>query len=408
MDSSDEEESIVLRQQREFQPLYTRAVLLKDERSHRRYINRDRAGSHNRIWNDYFRNDCKYPLEYFRRRFRMRRELFMRILSDVEAHDVYFTQRNDALSRQGLSGLQKMTATIRLLSYDYSTDCCDEYLQIRETTIIENMKHFCDIVIASYKSQYMRAPNTEDVARLLQEGNAIGFLGMLESLDCMHWEWKNYPTAWHDTHRGHHNKPTLILEAVASKDLWIWHAFFGVTIGSHNDLNILEHSPLFDNIIYGRHTLVNYKVNGHQYTMGYFLSDGIYPKWATLIQSISHSTSGKERLFAMKYEATRKDMEHAFGVLQSRWTITHGPVKFWKKNDLCKIMKMCIILHNMIIEDERQTNLEPWVPLQEENIELPTYARDPALLRAHIASRLDRIRNKGINNTLRSDLFEHV
>jgi hypothetical protein len=27
---------------------------------------------------------------------------------------------------------------------------------------------------------------------------------------------------------GHHHTPTIILEAVASKDLWIWHAFFWV------------------------------------------------------------------------------------------------------------------------------------------------------------------------------------
>ncbi|KAL5773096.1 hypothetical protein ACOSQ2_013020 [Xanthoceras sorbifolium] len=279
-----------------------------------------------------------------------------------------------------------MTVVIRLLSYSYLVYCCNEYLQIGETTVIESMKHFCNVVIALYESQYMWAPNTEDVARLLQEGDAKGFPRML---DC------------------HHNKPTLMLGAVASKDLWIWHTFFDMA-GSHNDLNVLEHSLLFDNIIYGRHTPINYEVNGHQYTMGYFLTDGIYSRWATLIQSISHPTSGKERLFAMKHEATRKDVEHAFGVLQSKWTITHGPVRFWKKNDLCKIMKMCIILHNIIIEDERQTNLEPWVPLQEENIELHAYARDPALLGVHIASHLGRIRNRGINNTLRSDLLEHV
>ncbi|KAL5802912.1 hypothetical protein ACOSQ4_031217 [Xanthoceras sorbifolium] len=300
-----------------------------------------------------------------------------------------------------------MTAAIRLLSYGYSIDCCDEYLQIGETTVVESMKHFCDVVIALYESQYMRAPNTEDVAQLLEEGDARGFPRMLGSLDCMHWEWKNCPTAWHGTHRGHHNKPTLILEAVASKDLWIWHAFFGIA-GSYNDLNVIKHSLLFDNIIYGRHTSVNYEVNGHQYTMGYFLTDGIYPRWATFIQSISHPTIGKERSFAMKHEATRKDVERAFGVLQSRWVITHGPVRFWKKNDICKIMKTCIILHNIIIEDERQTNLKPWVPLQEENIELLTYARDPALLGVHIASRLGRIRYRGINNTLRSDLLQHV
>ncbi|KAL5769809.1 hypothetical protein ACOSP7_013963 [Xanthoceras sorbifolium] len=337
MDSSDEEELIVLHQRREFQPLYTRAVLMRDERGHRRYINRDRAGSHDRIWNDYFIDNCKYPSEYFRRRFRMRCKLFMRILSDVETHDVYFTQ-----------------PAIRLLSYGYSADCCDEYLQIGETMVVESMKHFCDIVIVLYESQYMRAQNTEGVARLLHEGDARGFPRMLGSLDCMHWEWKNCPTVWYGIHR------------------------------------------------------VNYEVNGHQYTMGYFLTDGIYPRWVILIQSISHSISGKERLFAMKHEATRKDVERAFGVLQSRWAITHGPARFWKKNDFCKIMKTCIILHNIIIKDERQTNLEPWVPLQEENVELPSYARDPALLGAHIASRMGRIRNRGINNTLRSDLLEHV
>ena len=41
MDSSDEEESIVLSQRRGFQLLYTRAVLMRDQRDCRRYINQD-------------------------------------------------------------------------------------------------------------------------------------------------------------------------------------------------------------------------------------------------------------------------------------------------------------------------------------------------------------------------------
>jgi hypothetical protein len=39
------------------------------------------------------------------------------------------------------------------------------------------------------------------------------------------------------TGRGKH--PTMILEAVASYDLWIWHAYFGLP-GSCNDINVLE------------------------------------------------------------------------------------------------------------------------------------------------------------------------
>ncbi|KAK3182868.1 hypothetical protein Dsin_030154 [Dipteronia sinensis] len=150
MDTSDEEESIVLRQRREFQPLYTRALLIRDQRDGRWHINRDRAGSHDRIWNDYIIDECKYPSKYFRRRFRMRCELFWRILSNVEAHDVYFMQRNDAAGRPRLSELQKSIAAIRLLSHSYKADCCDEYLLLGETTDVESKKHFCDIVIALY------------------------------------------------------------------------------------------------------------------------------------------------------------------------------------------------------------------------------------------------------------------
>ncbi|KAK3205826.1 hypothetical protein Dsin_019872 [Dipteronia sinensis] len=100
---------------------------------------------------------------------------------------------------------------------------------------------------------------------------------------------------------------------------------------SHNDLNVLKHSPLFDNIIHDRHTLVNYEVNRHQYTIEYFLIDGINPRWATLIQSISHPTSGKEILCAMKHVGTRKVVEHAFGVLQSRWAIFTILLDFGRK-----------------------------------------------------------------------------
>jgi hypothetical protein len=57
----------------------------------------------------------------------------------------------------------------------------------------------------------------------------------------MHWKWKNCPTSWQGMYSGHYHEPTIILEAVTSYDLWIWHAFFGLP-GSHNDINVLERS----------------------------------------------------------------------------------------------------------------------------------------------------------------------
>jgi hypothetical protein len=52
----------------------------------------------------------------------------------------------------------------------------------------------------------------------------------------------------------------MILEAVASHDLHIWHAFFGVA-GSNNDINVLNQSPLFLEAIKGEAPRVQFTVN---------------------------------------------------------------------------------------------------------------------------------------------------
>ena len=68
---------------------------------------------------------------------------------------------------------------------------------------------------------------------------------------------------------GHIHEPTIILEVVASYDVWIWHAFFGLP-GSHNDINVLEHSSVFKELAEGRAPKVNYSINGNDYSMGVY------------------------------------------------------------------------------------------------------------------------------------------
>ncbi|XP_057541268.1 uncharacterized protein LOC130818989 [Amaranthus tricolor] len=124
------------------------------------------------------------------------------------------------------------------------------------------------------------------VVTLLAFSEEQGLPGMIGSVDCMHWEWKNCPAAWKGQYHGRAGVTTLILEAVADHDLWIWHAFFGMP-GSYNDLNVLHRSPLLVDLFEGRAPPVNLTVDGNQYGMAYYLTDGIYPKWATFIQSIT-------------------------------------------------------------------------------------------------------------------------
>jgi hypothetical protein len=121
----------------------------------------------------------------------------------------------------------------------------------------------------------------------------------------------------HGQYRGHHKKPTIILEAVASSDLWIWHALFGLS-GSLNDINVLYRSLVFDALASGNALQMLYTINGTEYNMCYYLANGIYPEWATLITDISRPQTRQQKLFTRKHHEYRKYVEPAFGVLQAK------------------------------------------------------------------------------------------
>ncbi|XP_074378312.1 uncharacterized protein LOC141719843 [Apium graveolens] len=184
----------------------------------------------------------------FRRRYRMRRLLFLRIEGVVTAHDIYFIQKTDTVGVCGLSSLRKIIVALRMLAYGTTTDSVDEYIRIGESTAIESLKRFVKAIVEVFGPEYLRRPNREDTSRLLAFAEQRGF-------------------------PGHVHEPTIILEAIASYDLWIWHSFFGLP-RSLNDINVLECCNLD---------------------------------------------------FAAAQEAARKDVERVFGVLQSRFAIIRGP-----------------------------------------------------------------------------------
>ena len=174
----------------------------------------------------------------------MRYSVFNRILYSVCEYDNYFVQKYDACGRLGLSSHQKIMGAIRLLANGGSHDVWSEQYAMSETTLLETVIRFTEAIVAVFGPEYGRNPTTGDVTRLLEQNASRGFPGMLGSIDCMHWRWKNCPTAWHAQYSGRKEHPTIILEAVASYDLWIWKSFFGVP-GSCNDINVLHRSNVF-------------------------------------------------------------------------------------------------------------------------------------------------------------------
>lgn len=102
-----------------------------------------------------------------------------------------------------------------MLAYGIPADSTHEYIKIGAYTCIESLKRFCHAVVEILGSEYLRAPNANDVSVLLHVGKQRGFPGMLDSLDCMHWKRKNCPTTWAGQYSGCSGHPTIILEAVA-------------------------------------------------------------------------------------------------------------------------------------------------------------------------------------------------
>ncbi|XP_071713023.1 uncharacterized protein [Rutidosis leptorrhynchoides] len=222
----------------------------------------------------------------------MQPQLFERIISGIRdctinplpAHFAYFRHSYDAIGRQSFNIYQKCTSALRQLAYGTAGDMWDQYLHMSEQTSLNCLDNFCLCVTDLYQDEYLRKPTARDIQRIYETHETRhGFRGMLGSIDCMHWEWKNCPVAWQ---------------------------------GSNNDINVLNRSPLFDSIKNGSAPPSPFTVNGHDYIHGYYLADGIYPDWATLIKAYLSLTDEPSARFTRYQETARKDVERTFGVLQ--------------------------------------------------------------------------------------------
>ena len=113
----------------------------------------------------------------------------------------------------------------------------------------------------------------------------------------------------------------------------------------------------------------------------------------------------KNKYFAKAQEAARKDVERAFRVLQSRFAIVRGAARLWDTETLGNIMKACVIMHNVIVEDEGVVDPTERFDYGGQNVE-PCHESNRTLdefIEAH-----KRIKDKEIHHQLKADLIEHL
>ncbi|XP_026397024.1 uncharacterized protein LOC113291744 [Papaver somniferum] len=158
----------------------------------------------------------------------------------------------------------------------------------------------------------------------------------------------------------------------------------------------MNRSYVFRSLVTGKAPPVDFVVNRHSYDMSYYLGDGIYPEIATIIMSIKHPEGKKKIKFSGMQEGAQKDVEQGFGVLQQQFGIIKQPTRMWDPDVLAYIMKTHIILHNMIVQDERLPGEWPHVYEHRRNPSPVTISREnsEALSPIRAAQRVREMRNK--------------
>ncbi|VVA17179.1 PREDICTED: nuclease HARBI1 [Prunus dulcis] len=124
---------------------------------------RGRAFRHQKLMMDYFVQNHVYAPEDFRRRFQMRRHVFLGLVNGISNVNPYFRHTTDATGSLSFSPHQKLTSALQVLAYASSTNQIDESMRMSESTSIENLGEFCRTIVHTYRDEYLRQPPHEDL-----------------------------------------------------------------------------------------------------------------------------------------------------------------------------------------------------------------------------------------------------
>ena len=86
-----------------------------------------------------------------------------------------------------------------------------------------------------------------------------------------------------------------MIEVICDPGFYIWYFHWGEP-GSLNGINVLDQSSIVKSISNQTfNTRVEpYVINGYSRDLLYFLADGIYPKWAMFVKTITHPSDVAE------------------------------------------------------------------------------------------------------------------
>jgi hypothetical protein len=359
----------------------------------RRRTKYDRVRATLCIQQDYMGPNAIFNDKQFKRMFRMSESIYYRIKQFASTSPLFALNDFEPTGRETICLDARLLISLKYLAYGIGFNAFRDYFQMGQTTARSCFYSFIDLLFSNeeLRAYYCRAMSKGDAKRVTALHKRVhGVPGMLGSLDCLHVPWKNCPYQWQGSWKGKEKTPTIAIEAACDANPWFWHATLGHP-GAMNDINIFDLSTISTKMIDGTLDDIDepFEINGEQFTMNYFLADGIYPPLARIVKTIPIATTPEEKNFQGWQESTRQDIERAFGVLIRRFMILDKSIELWEIEQIIKVMYVCILLHNMLVEEKERYDNDAFFLLHEnewnaEEVEATTESGDDVEVAPHV------------------------
>jgi hypothetical protein len=135
-------------------------------------------------------------------------------------------------------------------------------------------------------------------------------------------------------------------------------------------------------------------VNGNEDVQYHSLVDGIHPHSSILCKPFTNPKRKNIYHFVIAQISCKEGMKHAFGVLQVCFHIIVNPFWLWDQKIILDILMANVLIHNMILEDKCNEDLNNFELVRDIQIKCKLYFK--------------HIENTKFNYQLKNDLIEHL
>ena len=183
-----------------------------------------------------------------------------------------FLGRPDAVGQQGPSSIQRMYSVIHQLAFGSCSFAVKDYSGVRSDLGRECLYDFCKFMIRHYRREFLGRWDKAAMLAEMAANEKRGFLGMIGSIGCCHWQWHRCPIAWQGQFGDRKGERSIVVEAIARHDTYIHQAFVGLP-GSLNDINIMSRTDLQHKYMMSAAFDHAYELDGDSFT------GTSYPQW---------------------------------------------------------------------------------------------------------------------------------